>query len=148
KYNLETPKYSSHVLFQNNNLSLPFGSRLPLFNENEFYLGNEKHFYAGAYMEGLKNASGNDIITLAEKFFGTPYLWGGRNIMGIDCSGFTQICYKLNGISIPRDAYQQAEISENVNDLRESKPGDLAFFNENNRVTHVGILTGDGYIIH
>src|SRR5687768_12240451 len=86
KYNSETPKYSSHALFQSNGLSLPFGSRLPLLTKSEFYLGNEKHFYAGSYIDGLKNTSGEDIVKTAEKFFGTPYLWGSRNIMGIDCS--------------------------------------------------------------
>ncbi len=148
KYNAETPKYSSHALFQSNGLCLPFGSRLPLLAESEFYAGNQKHFYAGSYMESLKNASGEDIVSIAEKFFGTPYLWGGRNIMGIDCSGLTQMCYKICGISIPRDAYQQAKIGEDVKELSEVKAGDLAFFSENNRVTHVGILTGDGHIIH
>lgn len=148
KYNEETPVYATNALFQQHGLSLPFGARLPLYKNGEFQLGEQKHFYYGAYMESLENASGADIIATAENYFGTPYLWGGRNIMGIDCSGFTQMCYKLCGILLPRDAYQQAEIGENVISLHEAKAGDLAFFSENNRVTHVGILAGDGHIIH
>jgi len=148
KYNAESPVYATNALFQQHGLSLPFGARLPLYKNGEFYQGGQKHFYYGAYMEALKNASGADIISIAENYFGTPYLWGGRNIMGIDCSGFTQMCYKLCGITLPRDAYQQAEIGETVINLVEAKAGDLAFFSENNRVTHVGILTGDGHIIH
>jgi len=71
-------------------------------------------------------------------------LWGGRTAMGIDCSGFTQLVFSLNGISIPRDAYQQADIGTTVTFTEESQTGDLAFFdNAEGRIIHVGIILRD-----
>jgi hypothetical protein len=88
------------------------------------------------------------LTEIAEKYMGTPYLWGGRSIYGIDCSGFTQIVYRMKGIALPRDAWQQAEGGVKVESLEETKAGDLAFFAEKDKITHVGILSGDGHIIH
>lgn len=85
--------------------------------------------------------SGADISHCAHEFLHAPYLWGGRTIMGIDCSGFTQLVMRLNGISIPRDAYQQAEKGNTVSFMEEAATGDLAFFdNQEGRIVHVGIV--------
>ncbi len=74
-------------------------------------------------------------------YLNAPYLWGGRTPFGIDCSGFSQMVYRLCGINILRDASQQAKQGENVSGLEESKEGDLAFFNnQEGRITHVGII--------
>lgn len=90
-----------------------------------------------------------EIEEVARKFLHAPYLWGGRTIFGIDCSGFTQIVYKMNGIGIPKDAYQQAEIGEPVQFVEDTRTGDLAFFdNEEGRITHTGIILGKSQIIH
>jgi cell wall-associated NlpC family hydrolase len=85
-----------------------------------------------------------DIEKCAMLFLNAPYLWGGRTVMGIDCSGFTQLVFRLNGISIPRDAYQQADIGTTVTFTEESQTGDLAFFdNAEGRIIHVGIILRD-----
>lgn len=90
-----------------------------------------------------------DIIEIAKKYLDAPYLWGGRSIFGIDCSGFTQIVFKMAGILLPRDASQQIERGEVLNFLEESQRGDLAFFeDEEGRITHVGILIDNQTIIH
>jgi cell wall-associated NlpC family hydrolase len=68
---------------------------------------------------------------------------------GIDCSGFTQMVYKLNGFHLLRDASQQSTQGEALSFIEESEPGDLAFFdNEEGTIIHVGIIMADNYIIH
>lgn len=76
-------------------------------------------------------------------------MWGGRSNAGIDCSGFSQVVYKHFGISLLRDAYQQAESGKAIDFLTEIRAGDLAFFdNEAGRITHVGIMIDHETIIH
>jgi hypothetical protein len=89
------------------------------------------------------------IMQYAHWYLGTPYLWGGKSIWGIDCSGFVQMVYKMADIFMPRDAWQQAEGGDVVGFLQEAVPGDLAFFdNAEGRITHVGILLNEKEIIH
>ncbi len=91
----------------------------------------------------------NDLIKTAFSYLHTPYLWGGKSPLGIDCSGFTQMVYKLNGIALKRDASQQAKQGITLSFIDESEPGDLAFFdNKEGIITHVGILLQDHRIIH
>jgi hypothetical protein len=89
------------------------------------------------------------IKSRAFQFLNTAYLWGGRSVFGIDCSGFTQCVYKFLNIPLLRDAQQQAMQGELVNFLQEARCGDLAFFdNEAGQIIHTGILLGNQQIIH
>mgnify|MGYP003978580471 FL=1 len=89
------------------------------------------------------------ITENAMMYLNSPYLWGGRTPFGIDCSGFTQMVYRLQGIDLPRDAYQQAEVGTTLSFVEESEAGDLAFFdNAEGKVIHVGIILDNNHIIH
>lgn len=89
------------------------------------------------------------LIETAYSYLNAPYLWGGKTPFGIDCSGFTQMVYKLNGHRLLRDASQQATQGEALSFIEESEPGDLAFFDNNEGdIIHVGIIMKDNYIIH
>ncbi len=103
-----------------------------------------------------------DYITFEQLFFedevikmvvllyeNVPYLWGGKSSFGIDCSGFTQLVFKMFNKYLQRDAYQQALQGEVIGFLQEAKCGDLAFFdNEEGRIVHVGIMLSNEDIIH
>lgn len=89
------------------------------------------------------------IVDTALLYLNTPYLWGGKSPFGIDCSGFTQVVYKLCGYNLLRDASMQATQGEALSFIEESEPGDLAFFdNDEGNIVHVGIIMEDHHIIH
>ena len=106
--------------------------------------------FNGKFFTLPSGSSFSDKVTGTSKcFLNTGYLWGGKSVFGIDCSGFTQTVFRLLGIGIHRDASQQAMQGEVVDSLQEVKTGDLAFFdNDAGKITHVGILTGPSSIIH
>lgn len=120
--------------------AIPMGSSLNGLN----VLG---HVFDGNY--SISKQEKSNLIATAFIYLNTPYLWGGKTPFGIDCSGLTQMVYKLNGYSIFRDASQQATQGQALSFIEESEPGDLAFFdNAEGNITHVGIIMKDNYIIH
>lgn len=105
------------------------------------------HTYDGNITSSKKEKE--SLINTAFMYLNTPYLWGGKTPFGIDCSGFTQMVYKLNGYKLLRDASQQATQGEALSFIEESDPGDLAFFdNAEGDIVHVGIIMKDNFIIH
>ncbi len=127
---------------------LPPGCFFPS-SGNDFMINNVAYeFHGDIFVPEI--ASFKERIEHVAKFYlHSPYLWGGRTMFGIDCSGFAQIVYKLCGIKINRDARQQAEQGKAVDFLPASQTGDLAFFdNEEGRIIHVGIMLGNSHIIH
>lgn len=81
-------------------------------------------------------------------YLNAPYQWGGKSPFGIDCSGFTQMVYRLAGYQLKRDASQQVMQGKTVA-LSDAQVGDLAFFtNEAGRITHVGLMLDNNRIMH
>lgn len=92
---------------------------------------------------------GGLVKSTGMQFLGTPYLWGGKSLYGIDCSGLVQTVYKVAGIALPRDSGPQSQQGSVVNLLQEAQAGDLAFFdNEEGQIVHVGVLLGPESILH
>lgn len=94
-------------------------------------------------------STSDPVAETALKFMNSPYIWGGRVPSGIDCSGLTQLVYKILGKPIPRDSWQQAEAGTEVSFIDEAKPGDLVFFDdERGKISHVGMILSRGLVIH
>lgn len=132
------------------NFPIVLGSTLYEFDGMNCKLLKENFVYAGqaAKLNG-ENKKAELVIKSALKYLNAPYLWGGKTAFGVDCSGFTQTVFKVAGIILPRDAYQQAEHGKLLNFIYEAKEGDLLFFdNAEGKITHVGICINEGEIIH
>lgn len=154
---ISNPTFLSAELLQvvqsgKSHLILPMGAHLPMYDNNQFKIesfifevfGKTKVLH---YQE--KKYNGQACVEFASMFLNAPYLWGGKTIMGIDCSGLVQICCALSGYQLPRDAKDQAKYGTPLTFLDEVQPGDLAFFqNEEGQIVHTGILINQEYIIH
>ncbi len=126
-------------------IPIPLGASLSFLNHSE--INKQNYDFEGLKISGKKPKS--NLINTAFMYLNAPYLWGGKTPFGIDCSGFTQMVYKLNGYRLLRDASQQATQGEALSFIEESEPGDLAFFdNEEGSIIHVGIMMDNNYIIH
>ena len=127
--------------------TIVLGSVLPELNKYKFSISSNTYSFEGEWSSKLTDKQ--MIVENAMMFLNSPYLWGGRTPFGIDCSGFSQIVYRLNGIDLPRDAYQQADIGTTLSFVEESEAGDLAFFDNNDgKIIHVGIVLENNHIIH
>ncbi|MCA6075191.1 C40 family peptidase [Fulvivirga sedimenti] len=136
------------ILYQKQALQILIGSVLPISTNEIFKMEEQLAFNGDA--KGLGQRMGYEYLrNVALKYLNSPYMWGGRSPFGIDCSGFTQIIYRIAGYSLLRDASQQATQGREIKNLSEARPGDLAFFkNDSGKIYHVGMIMEDRQIIH
>jgi gamma-D-glutamyl-L-lysine dipeptidyl-peptidase len=148
--NLLAAEWCNKMEYNNQPMMIPFGSNIDAFTNGYGYTKNNGSFYSGKIWD-TGNAAKNEesILQIAFQFLNTSYLWGGKSVFGIDCSGFTQTVFKFFKIELLRDAWQQATQGGTVESLSAARFGDLIFFDNNEgRVTHVGILLNNNEIIH
>jgi hypothetical protein len=153
--NLDLKIISSELIQVINNTSaqlvfpLTIGAMLPGFKDTECRVGADHFLFEGHTVNSEEKKPVKELIDTAYLFLNAPYLWGGRSPFGIDCSGFVQLVYKLNGYKLPRDASQQVESGVPLSFVEEAEAGDLAFFdNEQGNIVHVGIVLDNQQIIH
>ena len=125
-------------------VNIILGSALPMFDKGKFLIDGEEYSYSGSVVD-CNSPITESIVDFAYRYLNTPYLWGGRSPFGIDCSGFTQMAFRLCGIALPRDSSEQAEQGSAVEWVEEAKEGDLAFFSKEAAgiISHVGIVLVD-----
>lgn len=133
-------------------MRLPFGSRLIGYNEStgRFRFNNFEYQIHPTFVVNTQPSSLEGVLETAFSFNNSPYLWGGKTVLGIDCSGFVQLIYAIHGFDLPRDAKLQMKIGENVKTLSDAKLGDLLFFSsvETTEVSHVGVFLDQNKVIH
>lgn len=154
----------AYAVSENNGQTIPLtaGTKLPQYKNGQFtLLGVTFRIDPQMVIEQPLAFNEANMLNTLRFFINTPYLWGGKNALGIDCSGFSQTIYSLFGIQLPRMARQQIESPlltsprrGGVVSLDQAKCGDLAFFDHadedptKTKIIHVGILLDKERIIH
>lgn len=143
-----TTDLTATILYNKAPMTILIGSMIPISSFELFKMEEQFAFNGEAKNLGQKREF-EYLRSVARKYLNAPYLWGGKSPFGVDCSGFTQMVYKICGYRLFRDSWQQANQGKSIKSLDEASPGDLAFFrNEEGRVNHVGILMEQERIIH
>lgn len=138
-----------HNLTDHSHFPLSIGATLPAFKQHHCEFESFRFEFEGMTQAAHQKKNASELLATAYLFLNAPYLWGGKSPFGIDCSGFTQLVFKLGGYKLPRDAYQQVELGQPLSFVEEAEAGDLAFFdNEEGKIVHVGILLDNERIIH
>jgi len=154
EYRKETKYLSANhtgkLIMPEQEMLLPLGSELMSMRGGSMVPVNEPGKFKGKKLTIKKSIADFDSLKAAAmKYLHAPYLWGGRSAAGIDCSGLTQMVFKLCNHKLPRDASQQAQVGQLVDFLQHAACGDLAFFDEKDgKINHVGMLLDNQTIIH
>ncbi|QKG54744.1 C40 family peptidase [Hymenobacter sp. BRD67] len=133
---------------------ITLGCRLPFFDGMTLRVGDDNSlFYNGPATNPAQPATPERQLALLRKmsqhFLRAPYVWGGKQVFGLDCSGLMQTLFGLIGVQLPRDARQQIALGVPVDFVTQARPGDLAFFdNADGNIVHVGLVFDDGLILH
>jgi gamma-D-glutamyl-L-lysine dipeptidyl-peptidase len=140
------------LCYKNDNTKMILEAGCEIYNpdyENKtFSVGENVYNTVHEFGPGYISAIGS-IPQTAMNFINSPYIWGGRIPSGIDCSGLTQLVYKIHGIAIARDSFLQAEEGTNIDFIDAAEAGDLVFFdNDRGKISHVGIIISRGLVIH
>jgi len=145
-----TDDWVSQVDYNGHQMHVPLGSSLTSLNYGKaFWRKNAVQYSGKVWNAVVVKITPKLVKQIAYKFLNTTYVWGGKSVFGIDCSGFCQMVFKFLNIALPRDAWQQAEKGDLVPALNKVQCGDLAFFeNEEGKITHVGLLLSQNEIIH
>ncbi|MHA4847449.1 C40 family peptidase [Flavitalea antarctica] len=145
-----TGDWETEINFNGIPMRVPLGSQIPGLVNGKASWADQLIMFSGSLIDPSSLPFEDEKIReVGFSFFNTSYLWGGKSIFGIDCSGFCQTVYKFFNKPILRDASQQATQGEIVGFLQEAQCGDLAFFdNPEGRITHVGILLNESEILH
>ena len=143
--------FTAELLINNESCLIPHASQLPLNGSPAIQVGPYQILPLGK--DFFKPSTSDDkarlLTEFAFRYLNSPYLWGGKSVFGVDCSGLVQQVFKLAGTWLPRDSSEQAKLGETVEFIQASKLGDLAFFdNEEGRIIHVGMMLDDQRIIH
>jgi len=138
------------IIVADQSMWIPAGACLPLLTASgEGMIGHIPYRLEGtATRKSVVPFDTEMLLQATMPWLNAPYLWGGRTVLGVDCSGFVQVIFRQLGIDLSRDAWQQAQEGQTVNRLKEARPGDLAFFDDRDEIVHVGILLPEGKIIH
>ena len=131
-------------------IPLTGGTLLPNYNNGKFSI-LDAEFMIDPQMVATEQRLTKEHLLQAIRFYlNIPYLWGGKNAFGMDCSGFTQVMMSLFGKHLKRNTSQQAEQGTLVSTLKESHSGDLAFFDHHlkDKINHVGILIDKHTVVH
>lgn len=143
-----TTDVTSSILYNKSRQIILIGSMIPISSSELFKMEEQFAFNGEAKNLGQKREF-DFSKSVAIKYLNSPYLWGGKSSFGIDCSGLVQMVFKICGYRLLRDSWQQANQGKPVKSLDQGKPGDLAFFkNQDEKINHVGILLEDDKIIH
>ena len=143
-----TTDLTATLLYNKSPQVVLMGSIIPISSSELFKMEEQFAFNGEAKNVGQRREF-DFLRTTAAKYLNSPYQWGGKNPFGIDCSGFTQMVFKICGYKLLRDTSQQVNQGKAVDSLAASKPGDLAFFqDEKGKTCHTGILFAERKIIH